>query len=165
MHSSCRAKLQMGSCFCPQPCIVMLQWWLVTTAHTTPCHGFGKLSPIGTWDANSWCCGPVLVCLGSAGTWGVRGGNLLSHSNAVGCTGTAELLHRKGLLPPLPGSSAVTGFRDGAVPVPHAVPACPAFLAERGQWTSAPRFSPSTQGRGAGPWWHTVNCALFGAGN
>lgn len=110
-------------------CHVMV---LVTTAHASPCHGFGKVSPIGTWDPNS-CCGPVRVCLGSAGAWGVTGCNLLSCSNAIGCTRTAELLPRKGLLSPLPGSRAVTSFRDGAAPAPHPTPVCPAFLAERGQ--------------------------------
>lgn len=46
---------------------------LVTTAHTSPCHGFGKVSPIGTWDSNRCCCGPVQPCLrGLSRGWGSK---------------------------------------------------------------------------------------------
>lgn len=79
----------------------------------------GHLLALGTQRAAA-ADQPSLVCLGSAGAWGVKGRGLLSCSNGEGYTRTAELLHKKGLFSLFPGSRAVTHFRDGVnAPWPH----------------------------------------------
>lgn len=137
-----------------QPCVVTSV--LETTAHASPCHGFGK-SPPGSWDPKSCCCGPVQP--GLRRPWGGEASNLLFCSSGVGCTRTARLLPGKGLFSLLPSSRAVTSFRNGAASRP--VPCLCVLLS----WQSdahgpQPSASALTQGRGAGSWWHTVNASF-----
>lgn len=108
-----RCALQLYSCFCiclcgtvpqphqtlfmgVQPYIAMLQcWWqlqmLVHVMTLERCHTVA----LGT-QTTAAVDQSSLVCMDSAETWGVKATYLLSCSNGVGCTRTAELLHRKG---------------------------------------------------------------------